>query len=113
MENNPVAFQLVLDNGGDPTRANNRGTTVLMLIMKRSQLDMADMCLAKIADEGRAREFVNAKTEPGWTALMTAAENNQVRWNQNRANHHVLKLKFTLLVRIKQYRDRQKGVAVC
>ena len=87
MENNPVAFQLVLDKGGDPTRANNRGTNVLMLIMKRSQLDMADMCLAKIADEGRATEFVNAKTEPGWTALMTAAENNQVRRNTLRNSH--------------------------
>ena len=76
-----MAFQLVLDKGGDPTRANNRGTNVLMLIMRRSQLDMADMCLAKIGEEGRAREFVNAKTEPGWTALMTAAENNQVRSN--------------------------------
>ena len=79
MENNPVAFQLVLDKGGDPTRANNRGTNVLMLIMKRSQIDLADICLAKIADEERAREFVNSKTEAGWTALMTAAENNQVR----------------------------------
>ena len=74
-----MAFQLVLDKGGDPTSANNRSTTVLMLIMKRTQLDMADMCLAKIPDEGRAKKFVNAKTEPCWTALMIAAENNQVK----------------------------------
>ena len=78
VENNPMAFQLVLDNGGDPVIANNRGTNVLMIIMKRSQIDMADMCLAKIDDEERAREFVNSKNEAGWTALMTAAENNQV-----------------------------------
>ena len=95
-ENNPVAFQLVLDNGGDPTRANNRGTNVLMLIMKRSQIDMADMCLAKIADEGRAREFVNSKTEAGWTALMTAAENNQVRRENLVLNSgYTIKLKLT------------------
>ena len=78
-----MAFQLVLDKGGDLTSANNRGTTVLMLIMKRSQLDMClaktSMCLAKIPDEGRAKKLVNAKTEPGWTTLMIAAENNQVR----------------------------------
>ena len=74
-----MAFQLILDNGGDPTKANNRGTNVLMLTVKRSQMDMAEMCLAKIADEARAKEFVNSKTEAGWTALMTAAENNQVR----------------------------------
>lgn len=79
VENNPVAFQLILDNGGDPVIANNRGTNVLMIIMKRSQVDMAVMCVAKIADEERAREFVNFKNEAGWTALMTAAENNQVR----------------------------------
>jgi len=83
IENNPVALQLLLEKGADPRRANNRGTNVLMLMMKRSQLEMADLCLSKISSENEKRAFVNSKTEPGWTALMTAAENTQVeaaRW---------------------------------
>ena len=37
----------------------------------------------QIPSESERRAFVNSKTEPGWTALMTAAENTQVeaaRW---------------------------------
>ena len=48
IENNPVALQLLLEKGADPRRANNRGTNVLMLMMKRSQLEMADMCMTKV-----------------------------------------------------------------
>lgn len=83
IENNPVALQLLLENGADPRKANNRGTNVLMLLMKRGQLEMAESCMSKIPNDNEKRAFVNAKTEPGWTALMTAAENTQVeaaRW---------------------------------
>ena len=37
----------------------------------------------QIAGDSEKRAFINSKTEPGWTALMTAAENTQVeaaRW---------------------------------
>merc|ERR1712018_747496 len=83
IENNPVALQLLLEKGADPRKSNNRGTNVLMLMMKRSQLEMSDMCLAKLPNESERKAFVNSKTEPGWTSLMTAAENTQVeaaRW---------------------------------
>ena len=49
IENNPVALQLLLEKGADPRRANNRGTNVLMLMMKRSQLEMAESCLSKVS----------------------------------------------------------------
>jgi len=78
VENNPVALQLLLTKGADPRRANNVGTNVLMLMMRRSQLDMAEFCLSKITSEDEKRSFVNARTKLGWTALMTAAENVQV-----------------------------------
>ena len=39
---------MLLEKGADPRRANNRGTNVLMLMMKRSQLEMADLCLSKV-----------------------------------------------------------------
>ena len=48
IENNPVALQLLLEKGADPRRSNNRGTNVLMLIMKRSQLEMAELCMSKV-----------------------------------------------------------------
>jgi len=76
---NPVALHLLLERGADPKRANNRGCNVLMLMMKRSQLEMAESCLSKVPSEREKRAFVNFKTEPGWTALMTAAECMQVR----------------------------------
>ena len=48
IENNPVAVQLLLEKGADPRRANNRGTNVLMLMMKRSQIEMAELCMSKV-----------------------------------------------------------------
>ena len=42
-----------------------------------------DVFFNQIPSESERRSFVNSKTEPGWTALMTAAENTQVeaaRW---------------------------------
>ena len=83
IENNPVALQLLLDKGADPRKANNRGTNALMLMMKRSQLEMSDMCMAKLPSNSERKAFINSTTEPGWTALMTAAENVQpeaVKW---------------------------------
>ena len=77
VSNNRVALHLLLEAGADPTLSNNRGTNVFMLFAKRGQVEMADMCLAKVPKDRRVA-VVNSITTSGWTALMTAAENNQV-----------------------------------
>ena len=80
--NNTVAVHLLLEAGADPTLANIRGTDVFMLFAKRGQIELAEMCLAKVPKEKRS-DVVNSITTSGWTALMTAAENNQLesaRW---------------------------------
>jgi ankyrin repeat protein len=74
MEDNLVAADLLLKKGANPMSKNNRGTSVLMLMMKRTQLEMSDLCLNALSS-GQRKEFVNLSTDPGWTALMTAAEN--------------------------------------
>ena len=76
--NNKVAVEKLLAAGADPTLQNLKGTNVFMLFVKRSQIEMADMCLAKIPKDKRAAAL-NACSTSGWTALMTAAENGQVR----------------------------------
>ena len=75
--NNMVALHLLLEAGADPTLANIKGTNVFMLFAKRGQVEMADMCLAKVPKVRRV-DVVNSTTTSGWTAMMTAAENNQV-----------------------------------
>ena len=80
--NNKAAVRLLLEAGADPTLANIRGTNVFMLFAKRGQIEMADACLARVPKEKRSA-VVNSITTSGWTALMTAAENNQLefaRW---------------------------------
>ena len=77
LANNRVALHLLLEAGADPTQSNIRGTNVFMLFAKRGQVEMADMCLAKVPKDRRVA-VVNSTTTSGWSALMTAAENNQV-----------------------------------
>jgi len=77
LSNNRVALHLLLEAGADPTLSNIRGTNVFMLFAKRGQVEMAEMCLAKVPKDKRAA-VVNFTTASGWTALMTAAENNQL-----------------------------------
>ena len=77
ISNNKVALHLLLEAGADPTLPNIRGTNVFMLFAKRGQVDMAEMCLAKVPKDKRAA-VVNSTTTSGWSALMTAAENNQL-----------------------------------
>ena len=82
LANNKVAVHLLLEARADPTLANIRGTDVFMLFAKRGQIELAEMCLAKVPKEKRS-DVVNSITTSGWTALMTAAENNQLesaRW---------------------------------
>ena len=75
--NNLVAVHLLLKSGADPTLANIRGANVFMLFAKRGQIEMAEACLAKVQKDKRSA-IVNSITTSGWTALMTAAENNQL-----------------------------------
>ena len=77
LANNRVAVHLLLEAGADPTLANIKGTNVFMLFAKRGQTELAEMCLAKVQKDERSK-IPNAITTSGWTALMTAAENNQL-----------------------------------
>ena len=79
LANNKVAVQLLLEAGADPTISNIRGTNVFMLFAKRGQVEMAEMCLAKVPKDKRAA-VVNFTTASGWSVLMTAAENNQLEF---------------------------------
>merc|ERR1712018_29518 len=83
IENDPVALQLLLDKGADPRKANNRGTNALMLMMKRSQLEMSEMCMSKLPNDSERKAFVNSTTEPGWTSLMLAQTNTSWRPTEN------------------------------
>ena len=77
--NNTAAVHLLLKAGADPTLANIKGTNTFMLFAKRGQIQMAEACLAKVPKDKRMAT-VNAGTVLGWTALMTAAENNQLEF---------------------------------
>ena len=48
-----------------------------MLMAKRGQIEMAELCYAAVSGDDARREFVNCHTDSEWSALMTAAENNQ------------------------------------
>ena len=46
--NNKVAVEKLLQAGADPTLSNLKGTNVFMMFVKRGQIEMAEMCLAKV-----------------------------------------------------------------
>ena len=46
--NNKVACEKLLELGADPTLSNFKGTNVFMMFVKRGQVEMADLCLAKV-----------------------------------------------------------------
>ncbi len=74
--------EFLLERGADPTLVNNKGTSVLHLMAKRGQVEMAEKCWLKVPKD-RRDGFLNYATPSGWTALMSAAENNQynfVKW---------------------------------
>ena len=76
MNYNKEAFELLLDRGADPTVANNKGTTVLDLLMKRNLVDWADICVKNMTAEQKAKFVNNSKNgKNGWSVLMAAAEN--------------------------------------
>ena len=46
--NNKVACEKLLELGADPTLSNFKGTNVFMMFVKRGQVEMAEMWLAKV-----------------------------------------------------------------
>jgi ankyrin repeat protein len=81
--NVPEVIDILLESGADPTLLNNKGRSVLHLMAKHGQVEMAKKCLSKIPEEER-KDFINKNIfEMGWTPLMAAVENNQfdfVKW---------------------------------
>jgi ankyrin repeat protein len=75
-ENFPEAVDMLLEKGADPSLVNNKGISVLHLMAKKGQLDMARKCYRKIPWL-EVDDFVNQGSESGWTPLMSAAENGQ------------------------------------
>ncbi len=75
-ENFPEAVDMLLEKGADPSLVNNKGISVLHLMAKKGQLDMAEKCCRKIP-WFQEDNFVNQGSESGWTPLMSAAENGQ------------------------------------
>jgi ribosomal protein S27AE len=68
---------MLLENGADPSLVNNKGISVLHLMAKRGQVEMAKKCYYKIVQEKRAHFVNNECPESGKTPLIVAAENNQ------------------------------------
>ena len=81
-DNKPEEFQKLLDGGATWTdQPLERGKNVLMFLMERNQIDMAEMCLAKLGNN--KQEFVNWKSEYGETPLsfaITGDHIESVRW---------------------------------
>jgi len=70
-----VAF--LLGKGADPTLQNENGTTVLHIMAKRGELQMAKKCLKTVPFD-KQRSFINACSKSCSTALICATENNHV-----------------------------------
>jgi ankyrin repeat protein len=81
--NVPEVIDILLESGADPTLLNNKCRSVLHLMAKHGQVEMAKKCLSKIPEEER-NDFINKNIlGMGWTPLMAAVENNQfdfVKW---------------------------------
>lgn len=75
MNENYLGFKTLLNLGAKPQAANNQGTTILHLLMKRNMTLWADRCMDGLSKETK-KQFVNRGRAGGWTPLMAAAENN-------------------------------------
>ena len=78
-------FSELIKKGADPTLANDKGTNILHLLMKRGFLKWTEEALSggKIGDEEAKVKFLNQGTAFGWTPLMAAADGGQLeacRW---------------------------------
>jgi ankyrin repeat protein len=79
-ENCPEAIDMLLEKGADPLLINNTDRSVLHLMAKNGQVEMAEKCIYNVPWDKRDG-FINKYS--GWTPLMAAAENNQlefVKW---------------------------------
>jgi ankyrin repeat protein len=88
-ENFPEIIDFLLERGADPTLINNKGMSVLHLMAKRGQVEMAKKCFYKVPWNEKD-DFINESPESGWTPLMAAAENNQLhfaKWLLSERNH--------------------------
>ena len=64
IDDNLEAFSLLISAGADPTWINQSGTTVLKLIVKRNQLEMAKLCITNLNDN-ETKAFVNHASQSG------------------------------------------------
>ena len=73
-------FSGLIRKGADPTLANDKGTNVLHLLMKRGLIQWAEELLTspKIKGEEAKVKFLNQGTAFGWTPLMAAADGGQL-----------------------------------
>jgi hypothetical protein len=58
-ENNFPAVKALVEFGVSPTLENNKGINVLHLIVKRGQLEMAEVCLRHLKHEAEKISFLN------------------------------------------------------
>ena len=80
MDGNIAALEALLANGADPSKRNKKGNSLLNMLMKRGQTDMATKCVEFLrANRGQEQlnNFFKAPFSSGWTVLMTAAENGR------------------------------------
>ena len=80
MDNNSAALEVLLAHDADPTKRNKRGVSLLNMLMKRGQTEMAIKCVEFIKinhKQGHLSNFFKTPFASGWTPLMTAAENGR------------------------------------
>ena len=67
-------FEILLNNGADPSWGNDSRNSVIRLIIKRNQMDMLEMCLKHLDGENKSKFLNSGSTSSGWTPLMAAAQ---------------------------------------
>jgi hypothetical protein len=63
-ENNFAAFELLLFRGASPVIANDQGTSVLSMLMKRDLVKWADLAVKDLSDADK-KVFVNGNHKNG------------------------------------------------
>ena len=84
--NNQKTFEALLRHGANPIVTNNRGFTILHLLIRRRLLTWAELCIQYMSRD-QQKTFVNLATNNGWTPLMTAAECGLVNFTKWLINH--------------------------
>ena len=67
-----LGFDILLQCGANPTLRNNKGTTVLHLLMKRNWNTWADLTLNNVRIEQKSK-YINSVNNNSWSVLMTAS----------------------------------------